>query len=55
MMPSRNLGGIPGDAALSQSWQKVDNVMMNLFTEMTFADLVNSEQVSTDPVLDFSI
>ncbi|MCH8219003.1 MAG: Rrf2 family transcriptional regulator [Planctomycetes bacterium] len=44
-----------GDAAFSQYWQKVDNVMMNLFTEMTFADLVKSEQVNTDAVLDFNI
>ena len=44
-----------GDAAFSRYWQKVDNVMMNLFTEMTFADLVKSELVSTDPVLDFNI
>ena len=58
--PESMTGGIEntyraGDAAFSQYWQKVDTMMMNLFTEMTFADLVKSEQVNTDPVLDFNI
>ena len=44
-----------GDAAFAQYWQKVDNVLMKQFTEMTFAELVKSELVSTDPVLDFNI
>ena len=58
--PESTTGGIEntyraGDAAFAQYWQKVDNVLMKQFTEMTFAELVKSELVSTDPVLDFNI